>query len=60
MEKLSREILKEMIISQGRFFEATNVFAWISPVPLRFSWKRNVLWKMFQIYHIPPLKLFYF
>ena len=33
-----------MIISQGRFFVATNVFAWSSPVSFRFSWIRNELW----------------
>ena len=48
---------KGIIISQVRFFAATNELAWISPVLLRFSWKSNVLWKMFQIYHIPLLKL---
>ena len=51
MGKLSRYILKGMSISQGRFFVAShlcftlkNVFGWISPVPLRFSWIRKVLW----------------
>ena len=33
---------KGIIISQGWFFAVTNVLAWISPVLIRFSWKRNV------------------
>ena len=38
------KILKGMLISQDRFFVATNVFTRISPVLLCFLLKRNVLW----------------
>ena len=69
MGKLSKQILKGIIIIQDWFFNATVcVFAWIPPVLLRFSLKRNVLWdqlkanisRMFQIHHITLLKLLYF
>ena len=41
-KKIPDKSWKGIIISQGRFFAATNVLAWISPVLIRFSWKRNV------------------
>ena len=43
---------KGIIISQGGFFAVTNVLAWISPVLIRFSWKRNVyVKKKFITFH---------
>ena len=44
MGKLSRYILKGMMVSQGRFFVMTNEFARIPLVQLRCLLKRNVLW----------------
>ena len=51
---------KGIIISQVPFFAATN-FGMNFPSPPSFFLKtrRNVLWKMFQIHHIPLLKLFF-
>ena len=49
------------MISQDRFFVATNVFAYIPPPQCIVGSpdKANIS-GMFQIYLIPPLKLLYF
>ena len=48
---------KGIIISHGRFFAVTNVLAWISQSLFTFLENAMYMWKMSQIYHIPPLKL---
>ena len=53
---------------RSRFWMSHKKQTRISPAPLRFSSIRNVLWdrrkanisRLFQIYHIPLLKLFFY
>ena len=57
------KILKAMLISQDRFFVATNVFTRISPVSPLFFVKTQCIVGSFEGKHfvnVSPLKLLYF